>query len=192
MVKQQKLKKGLKQFKVNESAISIVLGGLVIIALGMLVYNYFRSVNRNKVEVSTINETQTTPQPGEVSKELPAQYVIAEGDNLWKISEKFFDSGYNWVDIAKANNLTNPNSLEAGKELVIPNVEAIKPEIKVAQNNTGDSIQDENYTVLKGDHLWGIAVRAYGDGYKWVEIARANNLTNPGIIHVGTVLTLPR
>lgn len=46
--------------------------------------------------------------------------------------------------------------------------------------------------MVKGDHLWGIAVRAYGDGYKWVEIARENNLVNPNLIHPGNVLSLPR
>jgi nucleoid-associated protein YgaU len=45
---------------------------------------------------------------------------------------------------------------------------------------------------VKGDSLWKIAVRAYGDGYKWVSIAKANKLVNPNLIHSGNVLTLPR
>jgi nucleoid-associated protein YgaU len=40
--------------------------------------------------------------------------------------------------------------------------------------------------------LWTIAVRAYGDGYKWTEIAKANKLVNPNLIHPGNVFVLPR
>jgi len=47
------------------------------------------------------------------------------------------------------------------------------------------------YTVEKGDTLWIIAERFYNDGTRWVEIAQANNLTNPDLIHVGNVLIIP-
>ncbi|HUV71729.1 MAG TPA: LysM peptidoglycan-binding domain-containing protein [Clostridia bacterium] len=46
--------------------------------------------------------------------------------------------------------------------------------------------------MVKGDTLWDISVRAYQDGYRWVEIAEANNLSNPNIIHPGNALTIPR
>lgn len=54
------------------------------------------------------------------------------------------------------------------------------------------SISGSSYTVHTGDNLWNIAERAYGDGFKWTEIATANNLSNPNIIHSGNVITLPR
>lgn len=47
------------------------------------------------------------------------------------------------------------------------------------------------YTVQHGDSLWKIAVTQYGNGYKWIDIARANNLVNPDVIHSGNVLVLP-
>ncbi|MEP7166606.1 MAG: LysM peptidoglycan-binding domain-containing protein [Candidatus Woesebacteria bacterium] len=50
------------------------------------------------------------------------------------------------------------------------------------------------YVVKKGDSLWKIAVSQYNDGYKWVEIYRANKSLigkNPGIIRTGQSLTLP-
>jgi nucleoid-associated protein YgaU len=49
-----------------------------------------------------------------------------------------------------------------------------------------------SYTVVKGDSLWSIAVKAYGDGYKWVSIAKANKLDNPNVIHAGNVLVIPK
>lgn len=57
---------------------------------------------------------------------------------------------------------------------------------------TRGRIDGTSYTVQKGDYLWDIAVRAYGDGYRWVDIARANNLSNPDIIHSGNVFAIPR
>lgn len=57
---------------------------------------------------------------------------------------------------------------------------------------SGSKISGNTYVIQEGDDLWDIAVRAYGDGYKWTEIAAANNLENPDIIHVNNTLKLPR
>jgi nucleoid-associated protein YgaU len=46
--------------------------------------------------------------------------------------------------------------------------------------------------VAKGDSLWDIAERAYGDGYQYPRIFAANpNLTDPDKIEVGTFLRVP-
>jgi nucleoid-associated protein YgaU len=128
---------------------------------------------------------------------------VREGDDLWKIAEAAYKDGYKWVEVAKANNITDPGMISAGQKLTLPQVTTTT----VAQNPTpttvvtpapstsvpaGQKITGITYTVVHGDDLWDIAVRAYGDGYKWVEIARANNLTNPNIIHSGNVFKLPR
>ena len=46
------------------------------------------------------------------------------------------------------------------------------------------------YTVVKGDTLWGIARRFYGDGSRYTELARKNNLSNPNLIYPGQVIVL--
>ena len=46
------------------------------------------------------------------------------------------------------------------------------------------------YTVKKGDTLWSISQRSYGDGKQYKKIAAANNIKN-NQVNVGQVLTLP-
>lgn len=117
-------------------------------------------------------------------------HTISKGEDLWKIAEKYYDSGYNWVDIAKVNNIKNANQIEVGDILIIP---AVEPKTStIIDIKSTDAISGATYTVVEGDSLWGISVRAFGDGYKWVEIAEENDLQNPDIIHSGNTLTLPR
>ena len=128
---------------------------------------------------------------------MAEKVVVAKGDNLWKIAEKQYGSGYNWVDIAKENNLKNAGQITEGQELKLPKT-AIKEVTQVAAGESRlaptNTIEGDSYTVAKGDSLWNISVRAYSDGYKWVEIAKLNeiSLAKANYIEVGQVLKLPR
>ena len=219
------LKSILKAIKLNESTISMVLGAIVIIVVGILVVNFFGSNKTGEIipPVGTEKNQQIT---------LPTTHAVQEGEDLWSISETYYGSGYNWTDIANANELTEPNQISAGQELTIP---AVTPKLAIANatptvvaentqvqleeptatpeptiavitddlNGDGQSttntqmqgmepITGSSYTVVHGDNLWDIAVRAYGDGYKWVEIANANDLANPNLIHTGNLFVIPR
>jgi len=173
----------------------MVLGALVIIVVGVLIFNYFKGIGKKgteEISQKQDNEVILVEEEGKIVPQgLPTTYKVAEGDNLWKIAEKFYTSGYNWVDIANANNLTNADLLFVGKDLTIPKAEVIKPIVTVAQQSE-PVITSEQYTVVEGDSLWEIALRAYGDGYQWVKIAGENSLDNPDLIHPGNILTLPR
>jgi len=189
----EKIKVFLKRFKANEQTISMILGVLVVLVIGALVINYFRNVRTTKESQPTSEEspTQESAQQPLKLEELPTIYTVKTGDNLWKIAETVYGSGYNWVDIARENNLKNPNVVYAGQELKLPKVEPITP--KISQPTKAlEPITGETYTVVKGDNLWQIAVRAYGDGYQWVKIARENRLANPNLIHSGNTLKIPR
>lgn len=179
------LKKFLKALKLNESSISMILGALVIVVVGVLVVNYVRD-NKGLLPGGGLTTTQSTPKT----------HQVAQGETLWGISEKYYGTGYSWVQIAETNSLQSPDLIETDQTLTLPEAEvgaaAVSPEPTKAPSPSGLIAEATTYTVVKGDHLWGIAVRAYGDGYKWVEIARVNNLKNPNLLFVDTVLTLPR
>ncbi len=161
----------------------MVLGAVVVMIVGIFVVNYFKD---RRAEMLPGLSTQT-----ETSKE----YTVVKGDTLWAIAESYFGSGYNWVDIKSTNKLTT-DKIEVGQKLTIPTLASKQPtstqKIVAAPTVDTQQIVSENYTVVKGDTLWSIAVRTYGDGYKWVKIAHENHLGHPNVIHTGNVLVLPK
>lgn len=53
---------------------------------------------------------------------------------------------------------------------------------------------DQSYTVVKGDSLWKIAKKFYGNGSKYTVIYNANKdkVKNPNVIYPGQVLSIPK
>ncbi len=49
----------------------------------------------------------------------------------------------------------------------------------------------KTYKVVKGDTLWGVAKKFYGNGSKYPNLVSANKIDNPNLIRVGQVLTIP-
>ncbi len=171
------LKKILKNIKLNESTISMVLGIVVVLIVGSLITKYLKT-DRGSIPEELLG--------GNNSIELSSKkHTVEKGENLWQISVKYYGDGFKWVDIATENKLPNASIIEVGQDLIIPDVES-------ATSETVNSITTTTYEVLKGDSLWKIAVRAYGDGYQWVKIARENKIINPNIIHTSNILVLPR
>ena len=92
------------------------------------------------------------------------------------------------MEIAKRNKIENPELIEEGTKIVLP--EIAKTETK--EEEIQQKITGESYKVVEGDNLWNISVRAYGDGYKWLELAKVNNIPNPNLIYPDNNLKLPR
>lgn len=182
------IKNWLKKLKLSESTISTILGALVVIVVGVLIFNYF---SRGVKEEVTPEEITIPEAEVEEKKEFPVKHKVKTGEHLWSIALGYYDDGYQWPEIAKANNLANPNLLFVDQELTIPRVEVTKEKPEEAKTEM-EPITGEKYTVQKGDCLWFIALRAYGDPYKWPEIARANELANPDLIYPGNEFVLPR
>ena len=181
-------KKIRKKLDLPESYISITLGFLVILVAGILTYN---NLVKNKIQVTQNTPLQIKNQSEEqkmAKNDLPSTYTVSAGDTLWKIADKYYKSGYNWVTLASANKISNPDKIEAGQKLSIPKAETIKP----GGNILATQAPPKDYTVVKGDSLWKIAVAEYGTGYAWTKIAETNKLANPNLIFAGNVLRLPR
>lgn len=183
------IKGWLKKLKLNESIISMILGALVLIVVGVLIFNYFSKEGKEvKPEEIILEETETRL---EEKRELPTKHKVETGEHLWAIAVNYYNDGYQWPEIAKANELVNPNLISPGQELTIPRVEVAEARSEESRLET-EAITGEKYTVKKGDCLWFIALRAYGDPYKWPEIVQTNKLADPDLIHPGNEFILPR
>ena len=216
-------------FKFGESYTSLILGIIfVVIATGILltfVKGKNATVKTQDTEQKVVSQKHAVATPEVTKKVLSVEqknitiiptkaeqekitvntvtgstYIVKKDDTLWKIAENKYKSGYNWIDIQKANSLTNPNMLHAGMKLTLPKVQPKTATITtsdvkgqdIASSIKTNKISGASYIIIQGDTLWDIAIRAYGDGYSWTKIARANNLSDPSIIHSGNRLTIPR
>lgn len=47
-------------------------------------------------------------------------YVVKSGDTLSKIAKEFYGDANKYMDIANANNISNPDKIDVGQELKIP------------------------------------------------------------------------
>lgn len=178
------------EIQTNQSKVSMILGALIIIVIGILIFNFF---NKPKADLGPAQQTQAGGN----------QYTALEGDTLFSIADKYYQNGYMYTEIAKANNISNPDQLEAGQTLQIPALPS--PSTQQDQQDTqnpgtgggnttvwGPKIEEATYTVIDGDWLSTIAGRAYGDIMAYTKIAQANNISDPNLIEPGTVLTIPR
>ena len=59
--------------------------------------------------------------------------------------------------------------------------------------NSPEPTSNQSYTVVKGDSLWNIAKKFYGNGSKYTAILDANKdkIKNANLIYPGQVLTIP-
>lgn len=190
--------------KSNQSKLSLVLGALIVLVVGVLVFNYF---NKDQKDLGPAQQTEQQELEADVAPEnLPGKYTVKEGDTLFLIAEKYYSDGDKFDLIAQANNLSDVDLIEAGQVIEIPKL----PENEVALSSPepspeaelgtgggdttvwGSKIEGDQYTVVEGDWLSKISARAYGDIFAYEKIAQANNISNPDYIVPGMVLTIPR
>lgn len=196
------------ELDLSKSYSSLVLGLLIILVMGILVFNYFKKNQTNLVPAQqTTSETQTVPDVSVGN--LPGQYTVKNGDTLYTIADKYYKDGFKFTKIVEANKLVDANNIAVGQVLDIPvlgsetaNNTASTDVTKLnadtgtggAVNQTvwGEKISGDTYTVQEGDWLSKIAGRAYGDIFAFDKIAKANNISNPDVIEPGMVLKIPR
>lgn len=205
----------------NESKISAILGALVILVVAVMVVNYFRNLRPGDTTggVSTEQPAATpsvkmhTVERGESLWTIAEKYYsdgykwteIRDANDL--TNSDSLNAGQELIiptveaiaasPVASSSPIAqvSPSPIVTSTPVatISPSSSPVatpeKPEVIVPST---EKITGDKYTVVSGDSLWEIAERAYGNGNKWVEIAKANNLKNPNVIHSGNSFTLPR
>lgn len=109
----------------NQSKLSMVLGGLIVLVIGILIFNYF---NKSKPSLGPAQQSEQTEQKQDVTPDnLPGKYTVKEDDTLFTIAENYYKDGSRFEEIAKANNLNDSNSIVVGQVLEIPKIELQSP-----------------------------------------------------------------
>ncbi len=103
-------------------------------------------------------------------------HTLQRGETLFSLSRKY---GVSAEAIMEANNISNPDRINAGAELKIP-----------LSENGGENARQESffYAVEQGDSLYGLARRF---GVTVTDLAAANGLDRNAQLKIGDRLSIP-
>ncbi len=107
------------EIKSNQSKVSMILGALILLVIGILISTYF---SKPKPALGPAQQTdqQVTQQADVTPDSLPGKYTVKEGDTLFDIADKYYQDGYKFTEIAKVNNIVDVNNITTGQVLNIP------------------------------------------------------------------------
>lgn len=123
------------------------------------------------------NNVKPAPAPAPTPTTNNAAYTVKSGDTLSGISSRF---GVSYEQLARLNNIANPNRIYVGQVLRV-NGQAAPRYNNYSRSSATASVRG-GYTVKSGDTLSGIAAQY---GLNWHTLAQRNNLQSPYTIYVG-------
>lgn len=168
------------------------------------------AIGKKKLKSMTINSTFPAHQyPFLLSKNFQEPDVCIAMINKWKLANKpirvvIVDTDIN-LAMAIEDFSYGKDSMDGSGDVVFTlslreysylNVErSKKPDRTSGFKDRPDERSEDNeskkYTVKQGDTLWDLADKYYGDGSRWREIAKANNVNDPRLLQIGANLTIP-
>ncbi len=147
----------------------------------------------------------TPAQPPGPELDAKKFHVVAGGDSLSTISQKYFGSTKHWKAIFEANRkvLSTPDDLVVGMKLVIPAIEqppapaaGTPPATPKAPTVPAElAALGTPYTVQEGDTLAGIAIRLLGSETEWSRIYELNKgftMKDADHLSPGMVIVIPK
>lgn len=143
---------------------------------------------------ATVHVVPATPSPTAppvITPDVPkvTYHTVQPGETLWDIANQY-EVTVN--ALVAANELLDPDALEPGQRLVIPEGDNTGGQDSMTVEPTPDAQDEEagqrTHTVVDGDSLWSIALE-YGTTVD--EIARLNDLDPAGILTLGQQLLIP-
>ena len=149
---------------------------------------FFESVRKKKVPVNFQYDNG-------VSEEISTQVLIVEFNSTENAGEEgdkqysfklleYTEYGPSLISNSKNNKKTN------GSKKAITSKNKVSPSKITKKTNTK---KPKTYVVKKGDCLWNLAKKFYGDATKYTKIYNANRslIKNPALIYPGMKLKIP-
>lgn len=141
-----------------------------------------QQVSTPSVELSPTAPISATAQPT-VAGSCPPTHTVVAGENLFRIALRY---NLTLQQLAAANGITNPDSLQVGQVLTIPGCGT------GAETGGGSATAvpggATTHVVQTGENLFRIAMKY---GITWQKLAAYNNISNPEALQVGQVLQIP-
>lgn len=144
-----------------------------------------------------MEELERMKQSGE-----PVQLVVVRqlpnGVRMFDTSVKVSVEGYtleenasNGMDVNLTLNLKQYKDYGVKTYAVVESNKVSVSNTRETQNSPQPKKSSESYTVKAGDTLTNISKRFYGTTSNYNELAKVNGISNPNIIRVGQVLSIP-
>ena len=106
------LKVALEDYEIIEDANN---GLDVLVSIKLKQYKPYATKILNVKTDANGKQTATVEQARETTKKTPSVYKSVAGQTLFEICKKQLGNGSKWQEIAKLNNIINPNRLDAGQ-----------------------------------------------------------------------------
>ena len=148
----------------------------------MGIFDFVKSVGKKL----GIGDEETPPSAEDLKKELDSHDLGTEGVEVEIDGDKAIIKG----EVADQS-IFEKAVIAVGNTLGISKVEA--SEVKVADNAGSAPSDPVFHEVKKGENLWKIAEKHYGNGSKYTAIFEANKpmLKDPDLIYPGQNLRIP-
>jgi nucleoid-associated protein YgaU len=114
--------------------------------------------------------------------------IVRQDDTLWRIAERLTGDGRNWQRLYEDS--IRAANVGIGEHITDPH--RIRPGQRIAVHLSKEGSGAIDYHVSRGESLWLIADRIYGDPMQWRRIHRENaiSVADPDLIYPGQVILL--
>lgn len=146
--------------------------------------------NINKLTSTELRIGQKLVIPSSAPVPNETIYIVKSGDVLWKIAMNY---GTTPEAIMSLNGLSNGSYIEVGQALKIPNQTSTPVQTQPLPQpapapKEGPWIENQTYTVQKGDTGWSIAIKF---GIPFSEFLTVNKMTESSYLSIGQQVTIP-
>ncbi|GAF99472.1 unnamed protein product, partial [marine sediment metagenome] len=151
-----------------------------------------RALRADPIDIDIMDSTE--PGAENFYSNVQRIYIVQHGDNgFWTVSARMYGHGRYFDVIADANPNVDSNSLRPYQRLIVPPLPQKHRRKPVEPAPVGGFIGAERtYVVQKGDAgFWGVAVKVYGHGKYYKQIAKANPGVNSETLRPGQRLLIP-
>lgn len=161
------------------------------------------------VAISDTNDSALNPNPNDTPQQLAEQnnspvnnthttepqkdYIIQAGDTFSSIAVKIYGSPKHWIDIAMANPFLDPQKLQVGQSVRLPDINEVQLKVKTVIDQPSTK-KARTHIVRPGESLYSIADHYYNNADLWRVIFDANRTTlgsDPDRLEAGEIIKIP-